>query len=119
MPFLFALNKSQKVNMKKVIIQLIVSWLLIVVMLTVSCATAKTEEEDGIVNGVEVIFADENLEAAIREEIGKPEGLILDSDLDGLTYLSAEKRNIIDLTGLETCYNLSSLLLSTFHHWPL
>ncbi len=55
-------------------------------------------------NEIPVAFPDENLEAAIREAIDKPEGLIFTSDLDGLTSLKT--KGITDLTGLEYCSNL-------------
>jgi Leucine-rich repeat (LRR) protein len=58
-----------------------------------------------------IIFPDPNLEAAIREAIGKPEGPIYPSDLEGLTYLDANERNIADLTGLEYCTDLIELRL--------
>ncbi len=45
--------------------------------------TASFEQEEA------VIFADPNLEAAIREAIGKATGPIYPSDLEGLTSLSA------------------------------
>jgi internalin A len=60
-----------------------------------------------------VYFPDPNLEAAIREAIGKPTGDIYPSDLVGLTSLDAYERNISDLTGLEYCTNLRSLYLSS------
>jgi len=63
--------------------------------------TANFAEEE------EVTFPDANLEAAIREAIGKPTGPICPSDLEGLTDLSAAASNIADLTGLEHCTNLS------------
>jgi len=56
-----------------------------------------------------VYSPDPNLEAVIREAIGKPEGPIYPSDLEGLTSLSAAGRNIADLTGLEHCTNLTDL----------
>ena len=56
-----------------------------------------------------VTFPDLNLEAAIREAIGKPSGDILQSDLAGLTTLSADDRSIADITGLEHCTNLTEL----------
>jgi internalin A len=59
-----------------------------------------------------VTFPDANLEAAIREAIGKPEGPIDICDLERLTSLYAANRNIADLTGLEHCINLTSLTLS-------
>jgi len=58
-----------------------------------------------------VDFADPNLEAAVREAIGKPEGLVYPSDLEDLTFLDAADGNIIDLTGLEWCLNLTELVL--------
>ena len=66
--------------------------------------TANFEEEA-------VTFADPNLEAAIREAIGKPTGPIYPSDLEGLTSLSASEKNIADLTGLECATSLTSLSL--------
>jgi len=61
----------------------------------------------------EVTFLDPNLEAAIREAIGKPTGDIYPSDLEGLTLLDAHGRDIIELTGLEYCANLSRLHLDS------
>jgi parallel beta-helix repeat protein len=58
-----------------------------------------------------VTFPDPNLEAAIRDAIGKPTGDIYQSDLDNLTSLYADSRNIIDLTGLEHCTSLTWLRL--------
>jgi hypothetical protein len=51
-------------------------------------------------------FADEGLEAAIREALGKSEGDIFQSDLEAITYLDASERNIQDLHGIEGCINL-------------
>jgi len=67
-----------------------------------------------VVNGtttafVVVTFPDPNLEAAIRDAIGKPTGDIYQSDLDGLTSLSASSRSIVSLTGLEHCTSLTYL----------
>jgi Leucine-rich repeat (LRR) protein/uncharacterized protein YraI len=56
-----------------------------------------------------VTFPDPNLEAAIRQAIGKPAGDIYQSDLDGLTSLSATSRNIVNLSGLEHCTSLTYL----------
>jgi len=66
--------------------------------------TANFEEEV-------LTFPDPNLEAAIREAIGKPTGDIYPSDLDGLTYLNASERSISNLTGLECCTSLTCLYL--------
>jgi hypothetical protein len=62
--------------------------------------------------GEAVIFADPNLEAAIREAIDVPERPIYNSDLAGLTSFSASGRNISNLTGLEGCTDLTHLDLS-------
>ncbi len=58
-----------------------------------------------------VTFPDPNLEAAIREAIGKPAGDIYDSDLVGLTTLGAYERDISNLSGLEHCTGLITLYL--------
>ena len=61
--------------------------------------------------GPEVTFPDSNLEEAVREAIGKPLGKIHTSDLKGLTSLTASKRKIADLAGLEHCTSLTELIL--------
>ncbi len=58
-----------------------------------------------------ITFPDANLKAAVRDAIGKPTGDIYASDLDGLTSLDASSRNIVDLTGLQCCANLTELRL--------
>jgi Leucine-rich repeat (LRR) protein len=58
-----------------------------------------------------VAFPDPNLEAVIREAIGKPTGDIYQSDLVGLAYLDGQGRSITDLTGLEYCTDLVELYL--------
>ena len=59
-----------------------------------------------------VTFPDVNLEAAVREAIDIAEDPIYPSDLDGLTLLVALGRNIINVTGLECCTNLTHLNLT-------
>ena len=49
----------------------------------------------------EVKFNDPNLEAAIREAIGKPDGAITEGDLQKITELEAPFNNISDITGIE------------------
>jgi hypothetical protein len=56
-----------------------------------------------------IAFPDPNLEAAIREAIGKPTGDIYPSDLEGLTSFDAQGRNITNLSGLEYCTGLTEL----------
>jgi len=66
---------------------------------------------DGATSTLTVFFAfpDSNLEAAVREAINKPEGPIYVSDLELLTTLVAQDRDISDLGGLEYCVNLQEL----------
>ena len=51
----------------------------------------------------EVQFNDPNLEAAIREAIGKPGGAITKTDLESITELEVPDNNISDITGIERC----------------
>jgi hypothetical protein len=55
----------------------------------------------------DVTFADPNLEAAVREAVGKPTGKIYASDLERLTSLNATESNITNLTGLESATSLT------------
>lgn len=71
--------------------------------------------------GSAVTFLDPNLEAAIREAIGKPAGNIYESDLETLTALDApgqleSQTNIQDLSGLQYCSNLIDLNLELNIH---
>lgn len=59
-----------------------------------------------------VVFPDPSLESAIREAINKYTGDIYSSNLLGLLYLQADSREIVDLTGLEYCVDLETLILS-------
>jgi len=59
----------------------------------------------------EITFPDENLEQAIRDAIDKPSGKIYQSDLEGLTRLRAEGKQISDLSGLEYCEDLTNIWL--------
>lgn len=65
-----------------------------------------------------VVFPDPNLEAAIRQAIGKPKGVIYQSDLNGLTELTntyTGTRGITNLAGIEHCINLTYLVLEGNH----
>jgi len=59
-----------------------------------------------------VVFPDPSLESVIRKRIDKPDGDTRQSDLRGLTELSARNDGITDLAGLEHCINLETLNLS-------
>ncbi|NQT48188.1 MAG: leucine-rich repeat domain-containing protein, partial [Chloroflexi bacterium] len=58
-----------------------------------------------------VTFSDPDLEAVIREAIGKPTGDIYQSDLASLTILDAAVKDIQSLDGLQYCSGLTELYL--------
>ncbi len=60
-----------------------------------------------------VSFPDQNLEAAIREAVGKPTGDIYEADVENLTSLCAAARGIVSLTGLEHATSLTRLYLDS------
>ena len=64
---------------------------------------------------VVVSFPDPGLEAAIRDAIGKPTGDIYDTDLSGLTELSASDRGITKIDGIQNCADLERLYLNGNH----
>jgi Leucine-rich repeat (LRR) protein len=66
------------------------------------------------VQSAESQFNDPNLEAAIREAMGKPKGAIAEDDLQGITELEAPDNNIRDITGIERCVNLERLILGNW-----
>lgn len=55
---------------------------------------------------------DPNLEAAFRDALNKPFGVISDTDLRFIIELNAAGRDIVDLSGLEHCVNMASLYLN-------
>ncbi len=61
--------------------------------------------------GMVTEFADPNLEEAVREALGKPDGPLYATDLGLLSSLNASSRDIEDLRGIEDCVNLISLVL--------
>jgi Leucine-rich repeat (LRR) protein len=60
-----------------------------------------------------ISFPDQNLEAAIREAVGKPTGDIYEADVKNLTSLYASERGIVALTGLEHATSLRHLYLDS------
>jgi len=60
----------------------------------------------------EITFADEKLEEAIREEIGKWEGPLTAGDVRDIDRLDAEQKGIASLAGMEYLANLRILNLS-------
>ena len=82
-------------------------WLVLAIIATcIGCGHEGTTDE------AVVTFPDSNLGAAVREAIGKPEGPIHTPELEGLSFLSASRGDITDLTGLEYCTNLTHLSLA-------
>lgn len=87
-------------------------WLVLAIIATcVGCGDEGPTDET-VTDETAVTFPDSNLEAAIREAIGKPEGPIHTSELEGLSFLAASRRNITDLTRLEYCTNITHLSLA-------
>jgi len=66
-----------------------------------SCTTVGTDRK--------VTFPDTNLEVIIRQAIDKPTGDIYQSDLEGITTLIAEDKDINDVTPLKYCTSLTTL----------
>lgn len=72
--------------------------LLVLVAMSVGCGGPKS------------IFPDKNLEAAVRDALGKLAGEeITVAELANLTTLSAESSDITDLSGIEYCIDLNEL----------
>ncbi len=59
-----------------------------------------------------VIFEDQILENHVREELSKPEGDILSTDMLNLYYLSISELGVTDLTGLEYALELTEFTLA-------
>ena len=77
--------------------------LLVFVAMLVGCAGSETVS----------LFPDKNLEAAVRDALGKQAGEeITVAELANLTTLSARNSDITDLSGIEYCTNLTELDLS-------
>ena len=87
-------------------------WLMLAIIATCISCGGKGPTDETVTDETAVTFPDSNLEAAIREAIGKPEGPIHTSELEGLSFLAASRRDITDLTGLEYCTNLTHLSLA-------
>lgn len=59
----------------------------------------------------QVVFADHNLEAAVREELGRFEGPLAPAELAEIKIINAAERGITDLTGIEYLTGLEYLNL--------
>ncbi|MDE0423766.1 MAG: leucine-rich repeat domain-containing protein [Candidatus Poribacteria bacterium] len=58
-----------------------------------------------------VNIPDANLEAAVRNVLGKRSGTLTQADMERLEFLDGDNRGIISLTGLEHAINLKDLLI--------
>lgn len=63
-------------------------------------------------DGAADMFACSNLEAAIRQALGRPTGPLDDDELAGIIQLTAPHSHITDLSGIEALINLQTLRLS-------
>lgn len=63
-------------------------------------------------DGETVVFADADLEYAVRQAVGKPQGSLTVMDVKNLRELYASSSSISDIGGLEFCVNLEKLDLS-------
>ena len=73
---------------------------------------AQQARELNLADGLAVVFADKNLEAAVREALSKAEGPLTRGDLKRMKDLTAADKEIEDLTGLEHAVNLAKLHLT-------
>ena len=71
-----------------------------------------TKKAGGEEKLAKVVFADQNLEAAVRKAIRKPQGDLLTSDLKKLEDLGTIAKGIENLSGIEQCTNLVSLFFT-------
>jgi len=76
-----------------------------------ACGSGAPGNSDAETDPREVVFRDSNLEGAVREAVGKPEGAIMSTDLESLLSLEATDRNIVSLEGLQYCTQMVSLEL--------
>jgi Leucine-rich repeat (LRR) protein len=93
-------NMMGRLKMKWLRILVVTLSILVLLIMFVSCA------------GPEGIFPDKNLEAAIRDALGKSVGEeITTAELANLIQLVVDRSYITDLSGLEYCTNLTWLSL--------
>lgn len=106
----------QYCNRKRAIVTILLVVLPLIITLAQPASAAPNDSTWRFANASNtnnevVTFADPNLEAAIRQKIGKASGDIHWSDLEGITRLYLGSRGISNLTGLEYCNNLKELHL--------
>jgi internalin A len=62
-----------------------------------------------LANPGEINFMDGNFEEVIREHLNNPTGIVLNTDLESLTNIDGQNRNISNIYGIEFCINLDTL----------
>ena len=62
-----------------------------------------------LANPGEINFMDSNFEEVIREHLNKPNGAILNTELESITNIYGRNRNITNIYGIEFCTNLDTL----------
>ena len=72
---------------------------------------AQKARELKLADEIEVVFPDKDLEAAVREELEKPDGPLTRGHLKRMKELAAKNKAIEDFTGLEHAVNLTKLYL--------
>ena len=75
---------------------------------TITTSTTISSTSTTAVNNT-VLIPDKNLEKAIREALGKPEGTIAKADMATIVNIVAKRQEIENLGGLEYCVNMESL----------
>jgi Leucine-rich repeat (LRR) protein len=79
---------------------------------TVNGYSNKVLLEVAIIENNEVAFADSQLEASIRQQLGKMEGTLYQSDVDNIYYLYMwTSAGTLDLSGIENLRNLADLYI--------
>lgn len=71
------------------------------------------QTEPNLLTVTPVMFADPQLEAVIREILGKPYEPITNADMAGVSVISAENKGISSLQGLASAVNLKKLELGS------
>ena len=111
-----AMLKTPRLKPGKRLVGLMLLWAVLIpigVVLT-ACAAREPTPTPTVPAATIVTFPDKNLEAAIRDALGKPPGEeIRAGELAELTELDATERHIADLTGIEHLSNLTVLGLSS------
>jgi len=97
-------NRSADASSCRLLLVRMILALSMIAIITTFCGCERS-------SAVVIDFPDTELESAIRRVIEKPTGDITDTDLIGLTHLSANDRGISNLEGIQYCVDLTNLVL--------